>query len=100
LQAVLYGENQMRHQTQQTSLDAYYEIQKEPGLGDKQRRVLSVIKDYPEGISNNELAHALHWPINQVVPRVYELRMKGLVVSLGRKVCLMTKRNVIAWGAK
>ena len=87
----------MRHQTQQTSLEAYIDVQKQPNLGNKQRRVLSIIKDYPEGISNNEIAHALGWPINCVLPRVHELRQKGLVVAGETRLCLMTKRKVIAW---
>lgn len=84
---------------QQTSLEAYIEATKQPELGRKQQIVFDVIRSR-EGISNNEIAKILGWPINTVTPRTKELRSKGFVVGQYTRLCSVTGRRVIPWRAK
>ncbi len=83
---------------QATSLQAYDELIKSQKLGAHQLAVWAVIQEHPEGMTNLELAGLLHWPINSVTPRVFELREKGLVGEVGRRTCRLTGRQSIAWG--
>lgn len=84
----------MKTGVQTTSLEAYRQIR--PTLGRRQQQVfefLSRVKD----ASNSEIAHALNLPINQVTPRIYELRQKGVVADAGSRKCRRTGRNVKCW---
>lgn len=86
---------------QETSLLAYREIQ--PRLGEKQAEVLKVLRaarDTRLDFTNCELALLLDWPINTIVPRVFELRKKGLVVLNRKRLCERTGRLAMAWKAK
>ncbi len=79
-----------------TSRRAYEEFRK--GLGSRQLKVLEMIEQYPAGITNNELAHELHWPINCVTPRVFELRSAGLVALVDQRPDRWTKKKSCVWG--
>ncbi len=84
---------------QQTSIDAFREIQ--PRLGEKQAKVLEVFTSQKDwNWTNSELAKLLGWPINCVVPRVFELRQYRLVVESCKRRCEVTGKRVIAWKAK
>ena len=80
---------------QQTSLLAWLEVQ--PKLGDKQRIVLSALKEKP--MCNQDLAAKLSWPINTITPRIMELRQKKLVVEHNKARSRETGRLVIYWRA-
>ncbi len=80
----------------QTSRSAYGEIRE--ALGPRQLKVLEVIERCPEGITNNEVAHELHWPINCVTPRVFELRSAGLVALVGKRPDRWTGKTSCVWG--
>jgi len=80
----------------QTSRDVYKEIQ--DGLGRRQLEVLAVIERHAQGITNNEIAHELHWPINCVTPRAFELRSAGLVALVGKRQDKWTGKMCCAWG--
>jgi transcription initiation factor IIE alpha subunit len=69
---------------QQTSLEVYANVVK-PNLGERQRQVLRVfLLNRRKSFTNHELARELRMEINTVVPRVYELREKGLLVLAGK----------------
>ena len=51
-------------------------------------------------MTNMEVASALHWSINRVTPRVFELRDAGLVVSNGKRRCGVTGNTSYAWKVK
>ncbi len=80
----------------ETSRRAYDEIRRT--LGRRQLEVLDVIERHPAGITNNEIAHELRWPINCVTPRVFELRSAGLVAMIGQRPDQWTKKKSCAWG--
>jgi DNA-binding MarR family transcriptional regulator len=83
-------------QVQQTSLEAYRDIQH--ALGRRQAQVLNVFLNYPSyNYTNTEISRVLKLPINQITPRVYELRRKGLLVEATRRACNVTGRTCIAW---
>lgn len=82
---------------QQTSLLAYSEALKT--LGSKQKSVLDVFTHNPQidDWTNLEIANYLHWQINSVTPRVFELRMKGLLKERCKRTCSIGGRRAIAW---
>ncbi len=83
---------------QNTSLQAYFQ-EVRPTLGDRQRKVLWALCERTE-LTNNELAQILNWPINTVTPRIFELRVKGLVEESSRRQDRVTGRTAIAWKIK
>lgn len=66
-----------------TSQEAYAKIQGK--LGYKQKIVYETIKMLGSP-TNEQLSDHLGWPINQITPRVFELRAYGLVGTEGRGV--------------
>jgi predicted HTH transcriptional regulator len=65
----------------ETSLEAYEGVK--PKINNRQKIVLDVI-EMNGAITNEGISEALGWPINQVTPRVNELRYAGLVGEEGR----------------
>ena len=81
---------------QQTSLEAWHDIQRD--LGRRQAQVFNIFVTHPcFNYTNTELSRILGLPINQITPRVFELRQRGLLVEATRRVCNVTGRVVIAW---
>lgn len=81
-------------------------------LAEKQRVVLELIES-GEDWTYQELAAGLHWSVNRVIPRVYELRGYGrgpdgqpaqilpaLVVVSRKRACRVTGEVVTAWRAQ
>lgn len=79
-----------------TSLAAYSEVKRT--LGARQKEVLQAFKDSPRPLANREIASILKLEINQITPRVKELREKNLVEEKYRKN--YHGRECIAWGLK
>jgi len=79
---------------QPTSRIAFDEVKKT--LGNRQLVVLEHL-GWGDPKTNTELATMLNWPINTVVPRIFELREKGLVKEHCRRKCNITRRMAIAW---
>lgn len=86
---------------QETSLEAYHEIQLR--LGEKQAEVYKVLKAatrYGFDMTNMELALLLKWSINRVTPRVFELRRFGVVVMSQVRDCGVTGNRAMSWKTK
>ncbi len=81
----------------QTSIDAYKAIL--PSLSNRQKEVFEVLAKHPEGLTDQELADKLGWPINEVTPRRGELFLFKWVVKQGKKVSERTKRACYIWKA-
>jgi len=79
---------------QNTSLEAYTDLLYI--LGEKQETILNTIREHPN-VSNHDIARILHWEINTVTPRVYELRNMDLVLDNGLKIDRLTGRKVMTW---
>ena len=77
-----------------TSLLAYADIKVE--LGTRQKTILDVIT-YLGTCTNLEISKFLGLPINQVTPRVLELREKGCVELDTKRECKVSGRLVMAW---
>ncbi len=69
-------------------------------LGRRQQTVYNLLRRYPGGLSNMEIAHYLGWSVNRVTPRVFELRQKGLVRPGPRRPCSITGQTVQTWIAR
>lgn len=81
---------------QDTSKQAYAAYA--PKIGHKQRVVLDVIES-GNGMTNSEIASALHMPINTITPRVHELRKIGKVKEAGKRPCHITGKTAYCWVA-
>lgn len=79
-----------------TSMMAYNDLVSSGKLGEKQQDVYHALSHMVEA-SNGELAKYLHWPINTVTPRVYELRSLGLVFEVGKRPCTISGRKAKIW---
>lgn len=79
---------------QQTSIEAYSNIQK--SLGDRQRQVYDKLKEMGSA-TNTMISKALALPINSITPRVYELRMMKLVGVSHQDFCPLTLKKAIFW---
>lgn len=84
------------HNAQQTSIEAYHELQKLP---EKRRAVYDVIEKLGEAC-NLDIAYELRWPINRITPRTNELVALGLVEEAKKAVTPRTGRKVIYWKIK
>ena len=78
----------------ETSLTAYRDI--EASLGMRQQTVYKAIK-YLGCPTNLEISRFKKIPINQVTPRVFELREKGVVVECEKRECSVSGRVVLSW---
>ena len=87
------GANEMT--VRDTSLEAYFgEIL--PTVGTRQKIVYDAIKHL--GCPTNlELSKYLFIPINSIVPRVFEVRQKGLVTECEKRECSISHRTVWSW---
>ena len=79
---------------QQTSINAFEGIRKE--LGNRQEIVLETLRNL-EVANNTIIAKKLGLPINQITPRVLELREKGLIIKDSMRICPVTKRITWFW---
>ena len=77
-----------------TSLLAFAEVLE--NLGERQKVVYKALLEL--GSANNTMiSNYLNIPINCVVPRVSELRLKGLVRKDRIDICPYTKKATIFW---
>jgi len=78
----------------QTKLESWDKTQSTLGL--RQKSVYEALVRHPN-VSNRDLSIILEKPINQITPRVNELRELGLVKFSGVKFDQFTKRRVNTW---
>lgn len=81
-----------------TSLNAYYNYAK-PTLGNRQKVVFEKLMER-NNWTNSELAKSLGFGINQITPRVGELRKMELVEEAGKRICGVTGLRVHSWRVK
>lgn len=62
-------------------------------FGERQKAVYDELSGQ-EDMTNSEIAASLYAQINTIVPRVFELRQKGLVAEACRRECRVTGDNV------
>lgn len=79
----------------ETSKQSYRKLS---DLGPRQTAVHRAIGELGKA-SNRDIAKYLGKPVNEITPRVKELREYGFVAEHGKKWDNETKRNVIAWCA-
>lgn len=93
---------------QQTSLDAWTNLQESGHLSSCQKIIYDVfVNNDPMPLSNTDVLNILNkerllmgkklWGINQITPRVLELRSFGKIVKAGEKIDLYSNRRVLAW---
>lgn len=81
-----------------TSLEAYAR-KVHPNLGARQALVLQYLRTAGPH-TNAEIGRELNKPINEITPRVHELRKLGLVVEAGKRICGVTGNRAHSWSAK
>lgn len=82
---------------QETSRIAY-EQEILPSLRGRQTDVIRefMANQGPDGMTNNELKVRLGWEINQVTPRVNELKHREILLEIQKRPCHVTGRLAIA----
>jgi hypothetical protein len=83
-------------QTPPQAKRASYQVLLARGLGDRQQRVLEVIRAHGP-ISDRAIGLLLGWPVNRVVPRRHELAAAGYIRPAGSVIDDETQRRVSAW---
>ena len=97
----------MSHQTQDTSLIAYYGEVME-SIAERHKDILRIFgQNFTRDFTNWELAEELKLPINSITPRVYELRGKDknvpvdpdnpILIKTQIRKCTVTGRTAHAW---
>jgi hypothetical protein len=76
---------------EQTSLDAWNDIQKD--LGEKQMEVFNLFKEN-ETLYDQKICDILGWQINRVTPRRLELQEMGLIRKRGTTISKFTGKTV------
>lgn len=84
---------------QQTSFQAFIDLQDSGTLGHKQNAVLSAIYDLGEA-TNLDIAYYLKWPINRITPRTNELVKADKVEMAKKDIDKHTGKKVIYWKIK
>ena len=79
---------------QDSSLKAYFDIQRTLGL--RQKQVFVALSAVPDA-TNRELSEMTSLPINEVTPRIHELRERRVVIEAQHRRCRVSGRVVIAW---
>ena len=80
----------------ETSRLAKKEIEK--NLGRRQLLVYRLLRKTRQPMTNREISEALQVPINEITPRVFELRTDKGLVELGcLRPCRITGKKARAW---
>lgn len=74
-----------------TSLVSYYNILNE--LGKRQKEVLISLKKINHPVNNLMVSRFMNLPINQITPRMNELRKLGIVIYHHTASCPFTKHS-------
>jgi hypothetical protein len=78
-----------------TRNEAYHNIQST--LNASRQRVYEIIKNHPQGLTNNEIASIMHLQINKITGRVFELREMGMVSDAGIRLCNISNKRCHIW---
>lgn len=84
-----------------TKVLSYKQLLADGKVSEKQAVVFELLRNFPEGKTFKEISKILHWPINQVTPRVNELCYDlDLVESVATQFDLVTQRHNKLWRVK
>lgn len=78
----------------QNSLDAFRELKNR--IGDRQLQMIFCLSNIGQA-TNTEISKRFEIPINQVTPRIFELRRMGIVYQVDDRPCSITKRQAAVW---
>ena len=84
----------MKQKVKDTSLQAYAEVLE--NLGERQLEVYKALYDLKEA-NNTMISNHLHLSINNICPRINELRSYGIVRQSKKDICPYTKKLTIFW---
>lgn len=69
----------------------------EDNLGNRHKQIYTYLKQSKGSLTNTEIAKGLKLPINQITPRINELRKMRFVILAGRRKCSVTNKTVKIW---
>lgn len=90
------GQNSMKTNVAQTSIEAYYSLSAKK-LCDAQQTVLVAISAYPDSTDRELATHLGFTDPNRVRPRRFELEKMGLIACSGVRVCSVTGKKAYTW---
>lgn len=82
--------------TTATSKEAYQEIR--PNLANRQYFILCLLAQV-ERATNKELSKRFGVPINEITPRILELRNMGVVIQVDERPDYITRKTAAVWTA-
>jgi hypothetical protein len=72
-------------------------IKEKPKLSRKRQLILDVLKQFPKGLTSEEIVKLTRMPINQVSGRLSELKSMFYISGDGSKRCVHTKNYRTIW---
>jgi predicted transcriptional regulator len=84
----------MKQRVRDTSLIAYAEVLQ--NLGERQLEVYKVLHELKEA-NNTMISQQMNLSINNITPRINEMRKLGIVRQSKKEICPITSRLTIFW---
>lgn len=78
-----------------TQIDAWKSVQRQ--LPKCRQQVFDVIARNSDGITSEQIAVTLEWPINSISGRVTELQRLGRIKDSGRRLPTHAGRSAVLW---
>jgi predicted HTH transcriptional regulator len=84
----------------ENSLKAYIEEKEEDRIGRRQQEILKCIKRFKVVTAREIMLHLEYEDMNQVRPRLTELKELGLIREIDKTKCLWTGKTVSRFGLR
>lgn len=84
----------------ETSLECYFTPSVRENLNEREIKVLNVIRACPK-MTGREIAWLMDCAdMNEVRPRISDLKDKGIIVPVGKRMCTRSKIKAFVWEAR
>jgi repressor of nif and glnA expression len=91
--------------TDETRCESYAAVNEDAAA--RRRVILTILAESAEGMTAREVAAELHrcgitptGERNYSAPRLTELREAGAILTVGKRICAQTGRNVAVWAVR
>jgi len=94
----LFGDDD-RAYARNTDPETSWEAAESVDVGRLEGMVLSVLRQYPDGLTGKQVAHILNMQTDTIRPRFRPLANKGLIYDCGERRIYCSKTSQIVWKA-
>jgi hypothetical protein len=82
----------------QTSIDAYYEMERRGALKGLRLEVMRVLAFAEEPMTAGEVAMKIPGTLgHSITPRFAEMKRMGIIIDVGARPCKVTNINALVW---